>query len=145
MNWRYKIFLCFIVIPGLYFSQALLARPLPVLSARAASQGLSLEYAEICEGVKKLSPQNPAIIFSISLGKVSCFTSFNPVSQKTHIYHNWYSRDKLTTKVKLSLKPPRWSTFSTIQLRESDIGPWRLEITGKNGNIFKVMRFSITE
>jgi hypothetical protein len=106
---------------------------------------LALHSAQVCEGVKELSPQNPAIVFSISLGKVSCFSSFDPVPRKTHIYHNWYFRDKLTTKVKLSLKPPRWSTYSTIQLRESDIGPWRIEITDLNGNVFRVLRFSITE
>lgn len=124
-------------------------QPLPlvfqVLPTAAASPQLTLVSAAVCESVKELSPQYPAIVFSIAAGKVSCFSFFDPVPKKTHIYHNWYYRDKLTTKNKLTLKPPSWSTFSTIQLRESDIGPWRAEITDQNGKVIKVLRFSVTE
>lgn len=125
------------------------AQPLPLvfqaLPAAAASPQLTLVSAAVCESVKELSPQYPAIVFSITAGKVSCFSFFDPVPQKTSIYHNWYYRDKLTTKIKLALKPPSWSTYSTIQLRESDIGPWRVEITDQKGKTFKVLRFSVTE
>ncbi len=124
-------------------------QPLPlvfqVLPAAAASPQLTLVSAAVCESVKELSPQYPAIVFSIVAGKVSCFSFFDPVPKQTHIYHNWYYRDKLTTKIKLTLKPPSWSTFSTIQLRESDIGPWRVEITDQKGKVIKVLRFSVTE
>jgi len=115
------------------------------LPAAAASPQLTLVSAVVCESVKELSPQYPAVVFSIAVGKISCFSFFDPVPKKTNIYHNWYYRDKLTTKIKLTLKPPSWSTFSTIQLRESDIGPWRVEITDQYGKLIKVSRFSVTE
>ena len=53
--------------------------------------------------------------------------------------------EKLITVKKLTLNPPKWSSFSSIQLRESDKGPWRVEINNENGDILKVLRFSITE
>jgi hypothetical protein len=53
--------------------------------------------------------------------------------------------DKLSTKKKLVLKPPRWSTFSSIQLREADKGPWRVEITDDDENILRILRFSIVD
>lgn len=125
------------------------ARPLPllfqVLPAAAASPQLTLVSAAVCESVKELSPQHSAIVFSIDAGKVSCFSFFDPVPQKIYIYHNWYYRDKPTAKIKLALKSPRWSTFSTIQLRESDIGPWRVEITDQEDKVISVLRFSVTE
>ena len=124
-------------------------QPLPLvlqaLPAAAASPQLTLVTAAICESVKELSPQYPAIVFSIVAGKVSCFSFFDPVPKKTFIYHNWYHRNNLTTKIKLTLKPSSWSTFSTIQLRESDIGPWRVEIADQKGKVIKVLRFSVTE
>ena len=145
MNMRIGIF--FLILSCLVFQPT--GQPLPlvfqVLPAAAASPQLTLVSAAVCESVKELSPQYPAIVFSIATGKVSCFSFFDPVPQKTPIYHNWYYRDKLTTKIKLTLKPPSWSTFSTIQLRESDIGPWRVEITDQKGDVFKVLRFSVTE
>lgn len=106
---------------------------------------LTLTQAVMCESIKELVPQNPAIVFSISTGKVFCFTSFNPVPERTYIYHSWYRMDKLSTKIKLTLNIPAWSTYSSIQLREADIGPWRVEISDDKGNIFEVLRFSITE
>ncbi|MDF1592667.1 MAG: DUF2914 domain-containing protein [Desulfobacterales bacterium] len=115
------------------------------LPVAAASPPLTLVDAVVCESVKDLSPQYPAVVFSIVAGKVSCFSFFDPVPKKTAIYHNWYYRNNLTTKIKLTLKPPSWSTFSTIQLRESDIGPWRVEITDQKGKVIKVLRFSVTE
>ncbi len=104
-----------------------------------------LVRAVICEQVKDRKPRYESIVFSITKGRVYCYTDFDPVSKETHIYHNWFRRDTLTAKVKLSLKPPRWSTFSYISLRKTDKGPWRLEITSPEGDILRTLRFSITD
>ena len=106
---------------------------------------LTLSQAVMCEDIKDFEPFNEAIVFSIALGKVNCFTFFEFIPEKTVIYHNWYFHDQLTAKVKLTLKPPSWKTYSTIQLREVDKGPWRVEITDARGRVFKVLRFSIVD
>jgi hypothetical protein len=106
---------------------------------------LQLADAVMCEGVRDLAPVNQAVVFSIATGKVSCFTSFNPVPRQTFIYHRWFYRDELSTKKKLFLKPPSWSTYSSIQLREADKGPWRVEITDEKGRLFGTLRFSVTD
>jgi hypothetical protein len=111
----------------------------------AVPQQLTLVQAVMCEEIKEHTPQNQAIVFSISNGKVYCFTSFDPVPEKTVIFHNWFYRDKLTARVELSLQPPRWSTFSRIQLRDSDKGPWHVEIADQKGALLSVVRFSITD
>jgi hypothetical protein len=51
----------------------------------------------------------------------------------------------LSTKKKLFLKPPSWSTYSSIQLREADKGPWRVEVTDDKGKLFATLRFSVTD
>ena len=106
---------------------------------------LTLEQAAMCEEIKEYTPYNSAVVFSIKIGKVSCFTSFDPVPEKTFIYHKWYHRDKPSTKKKMTLNPPRWSTYSSILLREADKGPWRVEISDQKGNLFRTLRFSITD
>ncbi len=106
---------------------------------------LSLRYAVMCESVKGYKPQNPGIVFSISIGRVTCFTSFDSVPKKMFISHKWYFRDRLITKMERILKPPNWSTVSSIQLREADKGPWRVEIVDPSGRILRVLRFSITD
>lgn len=125
---------------------AVLAGVLAVLGpAQAADQGPKLVDAVMCEGVRDLAPVSQAAVFSIAVGKVSCFSSFDPVPRQTFIYHRWYYRDELSTKKKLFLKPPSWSTYSSIQLREADKGPWRVEITDEKGQMFKTLRFSVTD
>ena len=109
------------------------------------SQALTLEKAAICEEIKGHAPQNQAVVFSITNGSVCCFTAFDPVPEKTFIYHNWFYRDNLAARVKLGLAPPRWSTFSRIHLREADKGPWRVEIIDQHGTVFRILRFSITD
>jgi hypothetical protein len=111
----------------------------------ANADQLKLSEAVMCEEIFSNAPKNPTVVFSVSKEKAVSFTLFDPVPQKTVIYHNWYHRDVPSAKIRLELKPPRWSTYSSIQLRETDIGPWRVEITDENGHIFGVLRFSVTD
>ena len=104
-----------------------------------------LVQAVLCEDIQDNLPQNQTTVFSIERRKAFFFTAFDPVPQQTVIYHHWFHRDRPVAKIKLTLKPPRWSTYSSIQLRAEDIGPWRVEIADSQGNIFRVLRFSITE
>jgi len=127
------------------------------LSARAEENGptpptvpdkppaLTLVKALLCEGMKEFDPQNETILFSATLGQAACFTAFDPVPEKTEIHHNWFQRDRPDARFKLTLKPPRWATFSRISLGSSDVGPWRVEVTDANGNLLKTLRFSVTE
>lgn len=104
-----------------------------------------LVQALMCEDIQGQTPQNATTVFSIERRKAICFTSFDPVPGETVIYHQWFHRDRPSARIKLSLKPPRWSTYSSIQFRAQDIGPWRVEITDSKGQIFQILRFSITE
>jgi DUF2914 family protein len=107
--------------------------------------GLSLGEAVMCEGIKDYAPVNKAIVFSLEIGKIYCFTSFEHVPKKMMIYHNWYRNDRLVTTKRLSLQPPKWSTFSSIQLREADKGPWRLEIMDQTKKLLRIVKFSVTD
>ncbi len=101
--------------------------------------------AVMCEGLDGATPENPGVVFSVSRGQVACFSRFDHVTSRTVIYHRYYFRDRLTAAVKLYLRSPAWSTYSTIQLREADIGPWRVDITDEDGNVFRTLRFSVSE
>ena len=110
-----------------------------------AQQKLGLKQAVMSVRVENLTPIHSGLVFSVSSGQVCCYTSFDPVPQHTVIYHRWFRRDELSTQTRLRLYPPKWSTYSTIQLRETDKGPWRVEIIDQNGHVFDTLRFSITD
>lgn len=113
----------------------------------AAPQSAELVLGEstVCENVRNGIPEQTAVAFSVDLNRVYCYTDFNTVSEKSFAYHNWYIRDTLKASVKLTVRPPRWSTYSSIQLRDSVKGPWRVEITDEEGNILETLRFSVID
>ena len=113
--------------------------------AQGQTENPALVQAAVCEDIKDGSPRNQGIVFPVSAGKVVCYTSFDPVPRRAVIYHNWYRRDELNTRIRLVLQPPKWASYSTIQLREIDKGPWRIEITDQEGRVLHLLRFSITD
>ena len=117
----------------------------PFTVSSQSGRPIVLIEAVMCEDIKGGTPQDPTTVFSIERRTAVCFTAFDPVPQQTVVYHHWFHRDKPSAKIKLTLKPPRWSSYSSIQLRAEDIGPWRVEIIDAQGNIYHVLRFSVTE
>lgn len=143
---RWSLSLMFIVLfTGSLVSGELIAQENANRVTTIVQRGLSLDQVVMCEGIKDYEPVNKAVVFSLEIGKVYCFTSFDHVPQKTVIYHNWYRSDRLITTKRLSLQPPQWSTFSSIQLREADKGPWRLEIKDQAKKILQIVKFSVTD
>jgi hypothetical protein len=116
-----------------------------VPSNAESAQKLALKEALMSERVENLTPVNPGLVFPVSAGQVCCYTFFDPVPQHSVIYHRWFHRDELSTQTRLRLYPSKWSTYSVIQLRETDKGPWRVEIIDQNGRVFEVLRFSVTD
>ena len=106
---------------------------------------LNLSQAVMCEDIIDNMPRNQTVVFSVAREKAVCFTLFDKVSAKTFVYHNWFYKDIPSARIRLALQPPRWSTFSSIQIRRTDVGPWRVEIADSKGQILHVLRFSITD
>jgi hypothetical protein len=129
------------------------ANPMAAETASTAAQEtqpppldrLHLSEAVICETLEAFTPLNPSVVFSVKTGSVMCFTAFDHVPKQTSIFHDWIRRDKLVFSKKLVLKTPRWSSVSSIQLREADKGPWRVEVRDAEGNFLRILRFSITD
>ena len=141
---RYRLVLIFGAIAAIQLFLLLPLLPSQNVSSANASQ-LSLFQAVMCEEIFANAPRNPTIVFSVNQKKAVCYSSFDQVPQKMIVYHNWYHRDVPSAKIRLTLKPPRWSAFSSIQLRKTDIGPWRVEITDGTGKVLSVLRFSVTD
>lgn len=109
------------------------------------SPKMELVRAVICESIENFQPVHPAVVFSISQGEVFCFSEFDPVREKTDIFHKWFKRDKLIFTMRLTLSPPKWSSFSRIQIRDADKGPWRVEIQDETFRVLQTLRFSMSD
>lgn len=136
-----KKFCLILFLPVIFFvPDAVWTQDVPI-----TSEAPTLVKGVMCESIQKFAPINKAIVFSIELGRVSCFTEFDPVPQKTVIYHKWYHRGTLISEKQLIINPPRWSSFSSMQLRATDKGSWQVDVTDENGKIFTTLLFSITD
>ena len=124
-----------IVAPGTVLSEEVAASPEEAILVKAV----------MCESLDKLVPANEAVVFSINLGRVFSFTEFDPVPEQTVIFHKWYHKGKLISVKKLTINPPRWSSLSSMQLRDADKGPWHVDVVDHNAKLFKTLRFSITD
>ncbi|MCP3901698.1 MAG: DUF2914 domain-containing protein [Desulfobacteraceae bacterium] len=117
-----------------------------LLTNTAAESGkTTLVQAVMCKSVENHQPIESAVVFSLSQGEVVCFSRFDPVHEKGAIFHKWYKQDKLIFVIKLKLSPPMWSTFSRMQIRNEDKGPWRVEIKSEDDILFQNLRFSIAD
>ena len=129
------------LLPAVAVGQAPIVEP-PVA---VEPKKLTLGATATCEAVQNGIPENKAVAFSSAIKKVYCYTNFTSVPEKMFTFHNWYLRDNLKASVKLVLRPSRWSTYSAMELRSSDKGPWRVEVTDEEGNILSTLRFSIID
>ncbi|MCG8550362.1 MAG: DUF2914 domain-containing protein [Desulfobacterales bacterium] len=118
---------------------------IPASVCLADQPRMVLANAVVCEHISSFRPVNPAVVFSVSLGEVFCFSEFDPVYEKTAIFHNWYKKDKLIFSMRLVLSVPKWSSFSRVQMRDADKGPWRVEIRDEDNTILKTLRFSMSD
>ena len=131
---------------------SLLLAPITGISdTRGAAAGknssplFKVSKAQMAENIENLAPVHPTVIFPVENEKAFCYTRAENIETETYLYHHWIRRDISITKVKLLLKPPAWSTFSSITLREADKGPWRVEITDLAGNVYQTLRFSVVD
>jgi hypothetical protein len=145
MNQKKCGFLLALLSLSVLFGGELSAQEPPPSSLASAAQALTLVQASMCASLKEGSACNSGAVFPVSQGRVLCFSAFEPVPRRTSIIHSWFHRDVLIIRQKLTLSPPRWSTYSAIELRESDKGPWRVEIVDEDARLLQVLRFSITD
>ncbi len=137
-TYKSKIF----IIPLILIGSLLL-----FFTPNAISEGAKTKMVQsvMCESIENFQPVNPAVVFSISQGEVFCYSNFDPVIEKSFIFHKWYKKDKLIFTMRLTLSVPKWSTFSRIQIRNADKGPWRVEIRDSDEVLLKTLRFSMAD
>ncbi len=140
--------LCFTPSDNIFKKSVLLAGILLLfcsIPAGSEPAKATLIQAVMCESIESYQPVNPSVVFPISQGEVFCFSNFDPVLEKTIIFHKWYKKNKLIFTMRLTLVPPKWSSFSRIQLRNEDKGPWRVEIRSDTDRLLQTLRFSMAD
>ena len=63
-----------------FLGQALCGPSLAAETPPSGKSGIALVRAVMCESITGYEPRNTAVVFSIDVGRISCFTSFDRIS-----------------------------------------------------------------
>ena len=123
----------------------LLAMWLSLGGAAIAQQAADLEIttAAICREVVEREPVDAGISFDPTVGKVCCFTHVMGAQGATVIYHIWSFGERERAVVELPVNSISWRTYSSKIVQPHEIGDWRVQVLGPEGDELKVLHFEI--
>jgi hypothetical protein len=99
----------------------------------------------VCDSMASGKPQWRSIVFPAAQGTLYCYSDFARVSASEQITHVWFFRDREVAQFRLTIQPPRWSSYSSLKIPPESRGPWRVEVLDQNGQVYGVARFSIVD
>jgi hypothetical protein len=98
-----------------------------------------------CESITSGKPQGRSVVFSAAQGTLYCYSDFVRVAAPEQITHRWFFRDREVAQFRLTIQPPRWSSYSSLKIPSESKGPWRVDVLDQNGELYGVARFSIVD
>jgi len=101
--------------------------------------------ARLGTGVKEREIIGEAYSFPSSIRKVYCWTLVAGAEEPTEITHVWYYGEKKMAEVKLSIKSPRYRTWSSKTILPEWIGDWKVEVVDAMGNLLKCISFEVVK
>jgi len=105
---------------------------------------LEITRAAICRQVVEREPVDAGISFEPPVEKLYCFTHITGAQDATEIYHVWYFVESERAVVKLQVKSSSWRTCSSKIIQPHEIGDWRVDVLGPEGDMLKSVHFKIT-
>jgi hypothetical protein len=90
-------------------------------------------------------PANVGTSFSVSVGKLYCFTKIVGAAEETEVTHVWYFGDQERARVTLPVRAATWRTYSSKMIQAHEIGTWQVEILDANGNSLQTVDFEIVQ
>ena len=114
------------------------------LTVPAQAGAASVETASICTSIADREPLDPGTRFSVSAGKLYCFSKIADIQASTEVVHVWYYGQTERARVSLGVNPPAWRTFSSKMIQAHEVGSWRVEILDASGNLLETVNFETT-
>ena len=107
--------------------------------------GLTVETAVISEGVENREPTNAGTSFSVTAGRLYCFTKIVGAAEPLEVTHVWYFGDVERARVALGVKAAAWRTYSSKAIQAHEVGAWRVEVLGPDGAVLETVSFETVQ
>jgi hypothetical protein len=115
----------------------------PAMQAQKAPE-LEVSVAAICKDVVDHEPVDSGNSFTVSVGKLYCFTKITGAQSPTHITHVWLFDGTERARVELAVNAVSWRTFSSKIIQQHELGAWRVDVLDAEGNVLKSLDFEVT-
>jgi hypothetical protein len=118
-----------------------------IAPSRVPAEKPDLRVAEMAV-TTKIFKGNPidsiGCISSSSVRALYCFTRIDsPTAEETSVKHVWYHDGEVVGEYDLPVKGKRWRTYSKKLIEKGEVGMWRVEAKGSEGNVLKSVDFRI--
>lgn len=108
------------------------------------SDSLNVATAVISKNIVDRQPVEPGSSFSVSIGKLFCYSKVINIQSSTQIYHVWYYGETERARVALNVNPPNWRTYSSKIIQAHEIGKWHVKILDAANNMLQDIEFDLT-
>jgi hypothetical protein len=99
----------------------------------------------ICKDIVNREPEGAGESFDAYVGTLYCFTRIVGAKDPIEVAHVWYYGDTERATVNLSVRSSSWRTYSSKIIQSSEVGEWRVDVVGPEGEVLKSQSFNITQ
>lgn len=115
-----------------------------LMGTNAWAQPLRLAKAVACLGIQDREPVGTGQVFPATTPRVYCYTLVEGATEAQEILHVWYHGEQKVHDYALTVKGPRWRTWSYKTIYPGQRGPWRVDIVqGNSGVLLGSVSFTI--
>ncbi len=107
------------------------------------SDSLNVATAVISKNIADRQPVEPGSSFSVSVGRLFCYSKVTDIQSSTQIYHVWYYGDTERARVALNVNPPNWRTYSSKIIQAHEIGKWHVKILDDANTLLQDVEFDL--
>lgn len=131
----------FLVVTAL--TLAAVARPASAQQATPDTSGINVSQAVVATGVENREPTGVAEQFPADVGTVYCYMVAEGDFPETQLVQVWMHGDQEMARVPLTVKGPRWRTWSSKKIMPDWTGDWTIRIEDADGNVLKSVSFTV--
>ncbi|MEJ2185664.1 MAG: DUF2914 domain-containing protein [Gemmatimonadota bacterium] len=131
----------FLVVTALTLAAA--ARPASAQQATTDTSGINVSQAVVATGVENREPTGVAEQFPADVGTVYCYMVAEGDFPETQLVQVWMHGDQEMARVPLTVKGPRWRTWSSKKIMPDWTGDWTIRIEDADGNVLKSVSFTV--
>lgn len=111
------------------------------INAEEVKTDIVISRAVICKDIQNREPVDVGISFAADAEKIYFFTEIKS-TESGQIKHIWYYKNEKVSETTLDYRPPRFRTWSTLQIKPVQKGEWNVEVvydtTVLNRLVFKI-------